>query len=112
MQPVRAWTNSFRCDNVNFVVYGLPNYTPRPPWWKEEPLTEFSPTKGRVIDHIAFSYRDIEPVFERMKSAGVEIVEPIVIREGYGLKSFFVLAPNKVLVEIVEAKPIPEGVWE
>ena len=112
MQSVRAWSNSFRCDNVSFVVYGMPNYTPRPPWWKEEPLTEFQPTKGRVIDHIGFSYRNIQPIFERMKAAGAEIVEPIAMRGGYRTRSFFVQGPDEVLIEIVEGKPIPEGVWE
>ncbi len=61
---------------------------------------------------MAFSYRKIEPVFERMKAAGVKIVEPITERPQFKLKSFLVEAPDKVTVEIVEAKPIPEGVWE
>ena len=75
-------------------------------------LTVFEPTKGRAIDHIAFSYRDIRPIFERMKRDGVTIVDAIADRPEYNHKSFFVLAPDKVLVEIVEAKPIPEGIWE
>ena len=47
-----------------------------------------------------------------MKKADVEIVGPIAYREEYKMKSFFVLGPDGLLVEIVEAKPIPEGVWE
>jgi len=113
MQSVRAWSSGFRCDNVSFVVYGQPNYKPKPPWWENEPvLTDFDPTEGRVIDHIAFSYRDIEPVFERMKNDGVEIVRPIAHDPHFNHKSFFVRAPDNVLVEIVESKPIPEGIWE
>lgn len=112
LTQVRAWSNGFRCDNVSFVVYGRPDYTPAPPWWRWEPLTEFEPTKGRAIDHIAFSYLDIEPVFERMKKDGAKIVEPIEERPKFNHKSFFVEGPDKVLIEIVEAKPIPEGIWE
>ncbi|MFO0949282.1 MAG: hypothetical protein U1D30_25790 [Planctomycetota bacterium] len=61
---------------------------------------------------MAFSYRDIQPVYERMQRAGVEIVEHPTYHEDMKLKSFSVLAPDKVLVEIVEDKPIPEGIWD
>ena len=48
-----------------------------------------------------------------MKKEGVEIVDGIKTRKEYGgMKSFFVRGPEKVLIEIVEAKPIPEGIWE
>ena len=112
MSKVRAWSTGFRCDNVSFVVYGKPDYKPSPPWWRWAPLREFEPQEGRAIDHVAFSYRNIEPVFERMKRSGVKIVQPIRQIEQYGLKSFFVMAPDKVMVEIVEAKPFPEGLWD
>lgn len=72
----------------------------------------FEPTRGRVIDHMGFSYREIEPVLERMEAAGVEIVAPIAVQQDYMLKSFFVMGPDKVLIEIVEEKPIPEGIWD
>lgn len=110
------WIGSIRADNVGIIVFGRPEGEHRA--WpggsfrpEDGPAGDFEPTKGRAIDHIAFSYRDIEPVFERMKQAGVEIVEPISEKE-IGHKSFFVLAPDNVLVEIVEAKPIPEASWE
>ncbi|MCH8203992.1 MAG: VOC family protein [Candidatus Hydrogenedentes bacterium] len=113
MSTVRAWSSGFRCDNVSFVVYGQPNYEPKPPWWEKEPvMTSFDPTDGRVIDHIAFSYRDLGPVFERMKANGAEIVRPIAHDDRFNHVSFFVRGPDKVLIEIVEAKPIPEGSWE
>jgi catechol 2,3-dioxygenase-like lactoylglutathione lyase family enzyme len=113
LTKVRAWSNSFDCDNVNFIVYNQPNYQPAPPWWDQEPLLSFESSQGRPIDHFAFSFRDIEPVFARMKAAGVEIVQPIARREeDGGMKSFFVMAPDRVLIEIVESKPIPEGIWE
>ena len=113
MQTLRTiWINSFRCDNVSFIVFGKPDREEPPPWWRDEPLIDIQPTQGRAIDHVAFSYRQIEPVFERMKAAGAKIVQPIAVQESLKLKSFFVLAPDNVLVEIVEAKPIPEGAWE
>jgi catechol 2,3-dioxygenase-like lactoylglutathione lyase family enzyme len=113
MQTLRTiWLNSFRCDNVSFIVFGKPDRDPPPPWWRDPPLREIKPTQDRPIDHIAFSYPQIEPVFQRMKAAGATIVQPIAVQDSLKLKSFFVLAPDAVLVEIVEAKPIPEGAWE
>lgn len=109
---VRAWSNAFRCDNVLFIVYRRPDYTPRPPWWRWEPLTEFEPTKGRAIDHIAFSYRDIEPVYARMKADGVNVIDAPTFRYDANHTSFFVEGPDKVLIEIVESPPIPEGIWD
>jgi hypothetical protein len=97
---------------VTLIFFGKPDVTPSPPWWPDPPLSDIQPTKDRPIDRIAFSYRDIGPVLERMKAEGVEIIEPITEKPQFGTKSFLVQAPNKVTVEIVEAKPIPEGIWE
>ena len=97
---------------MSVSIYNIPDYTPAPPWWPFGPLKEFKPQRGHAIDHIAVSYRNIDPVYERMKAAGVQIVEPLAFREEYGMRSFFVAAPDNVTLEIVEAKPIPEGIWE
>jgi len=104
------WMNGFRVDNVLFLVFEKPD--PAPSWWTEEAIKAFEPTEGRPIDHIAFSYRDIAPVYERMKAAGVQIKSPIEYREEYKMNSFFVMGPDKVLIEVVEAKPLPEGLWD
>lgn len=48
----------------------------------------------------------------RLESAGVEIVQPIRLDRKLNLKSFFVMGPDRVTIEIVEAKPIPEGPWD
>jgi len=42
----------------------------------------------------------------------VTIIEPITEKEQFKLKSFLAEGPDKVTIEIVEAKPIPEGAWE
>lgn len=111
--PDRTWSNGVTCDNVGIIIFGrgLPGHTPS--WWPPDlaPDEAYAPTQGRAIDHIAFSYRDIDSAFERMKKAGVTIVEPPGVRPE-GFRSFFVTGPEKLLVEIVEEKPIPEGIWE
>jgi catechol 2,3-dioxygenase-like lactoylglutathione lyase family enzyme len=107
------WGNSIRVDNVSIVVFGLPEGQERPPWWPETAKPgQFAPTHGRVIDHIAFSVHELDPLFARMKAEGAEIVEPVAERADLGTRSFFALAPDGLLVEVVEAKPIPDAAWE
>lgn len=111
------WIGRVQADNVGIIVFGRPDFDhnawPGGSYKPEDgPSDEFEPTKGRAIDHIAFSYRDIKPVFERMQAAGVEIVEPISTKEDVGHTSFFVMAPDDILVEVVQAKPIPDSSWE
>ncbi len=108
----KIWINVIQCDNVTMIFFGKPDVEPPPPWWPEPPLKTLQPTKGRPIDHIAFSYRHIEPVLAAMQSSGVKIVEPIKEDPKYHFKSFYVEGPDRVLIEIVEEKPIPEGIWE
>lgn len=69
------------------------------------------PRSGTGIDHIAFSFPDIGPVWERMMGSDVEIVRGIETSAELGFTSFFVRGPDGLLVEIVEARPIPEGLW-
>lgn len=106
------WMNTVRVDNVSVIVFATPDAEPTPSWWPDPPLTAIEPTRGRPIDHLAFSYREIAPVYERMRAAGVQIVEPPTERPEYGMRSFFVMGPERVLIEIVEAPPIPEGLWD
>ena len=111
------WMSFIQCHNVNLVFFGRPDF--ESVWFPGSNYTledfgreDFEPTQGHVIDHLGFSFRNIEPVFERMKMAGAEIVEPIATQPDTGIKSFFALAPDGLLVEIVEERPIPDGIWE
>ena len=109
--PLFSW-NLIRVDNVNLIVFGAPGPgDPRPEWLPDQVGDEFVPTDGTAIDHIAFSYADITPVYERMRGTGVEIVRPIATDPEHGLTSFFVRAPDRLLVEIVQEKPVPDGIW-
>jgi hypothetical protein len=47
-----------------------------------------------------------------MQAAGVKILEPISEKPDFKMKSFIVEGPNQVAIEVVEGKPIPEGVWD
>ncbi len=104
------WASQVTSANVTINIFEKPG-DPKPIFWTYDPIKDFEPTRGRVVDHLAFSYPSIEPVFERMKASGVQIVEPITLKDEYKMKSFFVMGPDKVLIEIVEDKPLPEGIW-
>ena len=107
------WTSAVSTNNgVAINIFATPSEDTMN-WWSSDPIDEpLVASDGRVIDHIAFSFHNIRPVFNRMKKNGVEIVDGIRQRKEYGLKSFFVRGPDKVLIEIVKARPIPEGVWK
>ena len=108
----KIWINVITCDNVSMIFFGKPDVTPGPPWWRDPPLKTLKPTKGRPVDHLAFSYRQIEPVLQAMQSSGAKIVRGIEVDPKYKFKSFYVEGPDDVLIEIVEEKPVPEGIWE
>jgi len=108
--PAERWGTSARVDDISFVLIYKDHYYAD----SEKRLTagrKLEPTQGSPVDHIAFSYENIQPAFDRMKAAGVQIAEPIAMRPADNLKSFFVHGPDNVLIEIVEAKPIPDGLW-
>jgi len=105
------WTTQVMTPNCTINIFGKPG-PEKVVWWPYEPIVDFEPTDGHVIDHIAFSFRKIDPVLARMRQAGVEIVDEPRLRSEYGMRSFFVRGPDKVLVEIVEERPLPDGVWD
>jgi catechol 2,3-dioxygenase-like lactoylglutathione lyase family enzyme len=64
------------------------------------------------IDHLAFSFRDLNAAFKRVTGLGIPIEKAITKDKNYGIDSFFVRAPNGILVELVKAKPLPDAAWE
>jgi catechol 2,3-dioxygenase-like lactoylglutathione lyase family enzyme len=106
------WANAIRVDNVTINIFARPEREPVPGWYGKRPLTAFEPTRGSVVDHIAFSFRRIEPVLEHARAMGATVTAPIAVQPDTGVKSFFLQGPDGVLVEIVEARPIPDASWE
>lgn len=100
----RAFIN---IDNVQIIVYpNIDRYKPK------EQGDELLPTDNSTIAHVAFSFRDLKAAFDEMKAEGHTIEQEIKVSPLHGLPSFFLRAPDDILVEMVEAKPIPEGIWE
>lgn len=59
-------------------------------------------SKGKPIDHFAYSTTDLMGHLERIKGMGIEIAEDVSFKPEYGFKSFFIKSPQGVWVEIVE----------
>jgi len=70
------------------------------------------PTDGSGIDHVAFSFRDLEAAHARIRRMGIPVVKEMATDPASGLKSFFVRSPDGVLVELIQAKPLPDAAWE
>ena len=104
-----VWNTTAVLDGVIFNIFSKPDEGSF--WYNGKPIKEFKKTDGHVINHLAFSYPDIEPVYDRMKADGVEIVEEIAWNDELKMKSFFVRGPDGILVEIVEADPLPDSSW-
>jgi catechol 2,3-dioxygenase-like lactoylglutathione lyase family enzyme len=94
---------------VTFNIFGMPEEPTF--WWPDEPIKEFRKSDGHVIDHYGSSYPKTQPVHDRMKAEGVEIVKGIAWGQGLQMKSFFIRAPEGVLIESVESDPLPDASW-
>jgi catechol 2,3-dioxygenase-like lactoylglutathione lyase family enzyme len=87
------------------ILPDVPGLTPA------ERTGDMQPTDGAGIDHVAFSYTDLEGALARVEAAGFEIERAMETEEQTGLQHFFLRAPNGVLVELVEAQPLPDAAW-
>jgi catechol 2,3-dioxygenase-like lactoylglutathione lyase family enzyme len=89
-------------DGIRFYWYpkafGQGSY---PEAWKGR--SEFAPSRGRVIDHIAFSIEGLDRALARLEADGVKVLlRPAATMDGL-MRSAFVAAPDGVELEIVEA---------
>jgi catechol 2,3-dioxygenase-like lactoylglutathione lyase family enzyme len=95
-------STSMMLDNVNIIIYPV-QYTQKAyaPHWKSDQLKLVS-TKGRVVDHIAFSAVNLEDTMERLAREGVRITEPIKTGAGGKFKHAFIEGPDAVRIELLE----------
>ena len=58
------------------------------------------PSRGQVLDHVAFGVRDLQAMHDRLRRAGVRIIEPI---HPFGAtRAFMIEDPDGLAVELVE----------
>jgi catechol 2,3-dioxygenase-like lactoylglutathione lyase family enzyme len=95
-------SSSLLMDNVNIIIYPI-QYSKKvyATHWSQGQTT-ISPTRGRVVDHIAFSVDNLGETIKRLASEGVKISEPIKISGK--LKHAFIEGPDYVSIELVEGR--------
>lgn len=59
-------------------------------------------TRGKPIDHIAYSTTDLEAARARIEAAGIAIAQDISWKPEYGFRSFFVRTEKGTWLELVE----------
>jgi catechol 2,3-dioxygenase-like lactoylglutathione lyase family enzyme len=86
-------------DNVNLIIYPV-EYTKKayPEHWKGK--TEIESTKGRVVDHVGFSFANLAEALEKMRKDGVKVTDEI--RSIGKIKYAFIEGPDKIRIELVE----------
>jgi len=97
-------SSSLTMDNVNIIIYPI-QYSRKAyaDHWKNG-QTAISPTKGRVVDHIAFSVDNLAETVKRLKQEAVTITDPISTTAGGKLKHAFIEGPDYIRIELVEGR--------
>jgi catechol 2,3-dioxygenase-like lactoylglutathione lyase family enzyme len=106
--PGEGLPNYWKVDFGDVALDILPDTSPFRP---RERTGQIKPTDGSGIDHLAFSFPDLDRAMARVKAAGIPIERTIAVDEIYRTRSLFIRSPEAVLVELIEAKPLPESVW-
>jgi catechol 2,3-dioxygenase-like lactoylglutathione lyase family enzyme len=88
-------------DNVNIIIYPV-EYTKKayPDHWKGK--TGIESTRGRVVDHVGFSFDNIAAVLDKMRKDGVKVTDGISSIAGGKVKSAFIEGPDRIRIELVE----------
>jgi catechol 2,3-dioxygenase-like lactoylglutathione lyase family enzyme len=92
---------SLTADNVNIIIYPV-EYTKKAyaDHWKGR--AGIVSTRGRAVDHIAFSVDDLAATVERLKQEGVKITDPVRAAAGGKLKHAFIEGPDAISIELIE----------
>jgi catechol 2,3-dioxygenase-like lactoylglutathione lyase family enzyme len=92
---------SLMLDNVNIIIFPI-QYSKQayPEHWKG--VTEMTPTKGRVVDHIGVSFENLADALEKLRKDGVKVTDEIRQIAGGKLKYAFIEGPDKIRIELVE----------
>jgi catechol 2,3-dioxygenase-like lactoylglutathione lyase family enzyme len=96
-----------QADNVSIIIYPAEYArTAFPAEWRER--KDFEPTRGRVIDHIAFSVDHLDATIARLRGERVRVVEaPRPAGDGR-IQSAFIEGPDHIWIELVEGQAVKE----
>ena len=95
---IRAPSGSVRFGNGTMSWY--PRQCVGTRCGKDQPLV---PSRGQVLDHVAFIVNDFDALFERMRRAGVKVLEP---PHAFGAtRAFMIEDPDGLAIELLAARP-------
>jgi catechol 2,3-dioxygenase-like lactoylglutathione lyase family enzyme len=88
---------SLNMDNVNIIIFPV-EYArdAMPALWKGR--QSFEPTKGRVVDHIAFSVDSVSETRARLQKEGVKVTD-----------TPFIEGPDRISIELIPSDRQPSG---
>jgi len=94
---------SLMVDNVNLIIFPV-EYAKKAyaAHWKGQ--TELVSTKGRVIDHVGFSFDNLPEAVERMRKDGVKVTDEMRSVAGGKVKFAFIEGPDQIRIELVEGQ--------
>lgn len=92
---------SLMIDNVNIIIFPA-EYLKKdyPDRWKDK--VELETTKGRVVDHIGFSFDNLNDAVEKLRKDGVKITDEIRSVANGKIKFAFAEGPDRIRIELVE----------
>jgi catechol 2,3-dioxygenase-like lactoylglutathione lyase family enzyme len=73
-----------------------------PDQWKDR--SGFDGTEGRVVDHISFSFENLNEALERMRKDGVKVTQEIETAFHGKVRYAFIEGPDRVRIELVEGQ--------
>jgi catechol 2,3-dioxygenase-like lactoylglutathione lyase family enzyme len=93
--------SSLVMDNVNIIIYPV-EYSKRayPEHWKGKSSLES--TKDTAIDHVGFSFANLQEALDRMRREGVVVTSEIRSIAGGRVKYAFVEGPDRIRIELIE----------
>lgn len=92
---------SLMLDNVNIIIFPV-EYAKKAYADHWQGITEIQSTKGRVIDHVGFSFDNLAEAVELMRKDGVKVTDEIRSIAGGRVKFAFIEGPDKIRIELVE----------
>ena len=96
---------ALQADNVSVLIF--PVEYARVSWPKNwDDRKDFESTKGRAIDHIAFSVDDVTATLARLRDEGVKVLEPQ--HNMMGVKSAMIEGPDHIVIELLEGPAVKQ----
>lgn len=89
---VRSPATTVRIGDISLIIY---------PRQRPGPLVS---TRGHVVDHIAVSYPDVGAELERLRKAGVKVLEEVHKFGNSDARSAMIEGPDSIMIELVERK--------